>query len=87
LRIAALESFQSKILNLIWPALGWPLLAGGYFSEVAVYTGLTGLTGLTVVPIIYSLLVTAKFLLLTICFVGFLNRWKLDWNDGNASEK
>jgi hypothetical protein len=78
----SLEGFQSKLLlNFIWPALGWPLLAGGYCSEVAVYTGLT------VVPIIYSLLVTAKFLVLTICFVGFLNRWKLDWNDGNASEK
>jgi len=38
----SLEGFQSTLLlNLIWPALGWPLLAGGHCSEVAVYTGLT----------------------------------------------
>jgi hypothetical protein len=34
--------FQSKLLlNLIWPGLGWPLLAGSRCSEVAVSTGLT----------------------------------------------
>jgi hypothetical protein len=26
---------------LIWPGLGWPLLAGGHCSLVAVNTGLT----------------------------------------------
>ncbi len=38
----SLKGFQSKLLlNLIWPALGWPLLAGGHCSEVAINTGLT----------------------------------------------
>jgi hypothetical protein len=37
-----LEGFQSKLLlNLILQALGWPLLAGGRCSEVAVNTVLT----------------------------------------------
>jgi hypothetical protein len=32
-----LEVFQSKVLlNLIWPGLGWPLLAGGRCLEVAI---------------------------------------------------
>ncbi len=34
-----------------------------------------------------NLLTSSHNKVLTICFVGFLNRWKLDWNDGNASEK
>jgi hypothetical protein len=39
------RGFQSKLLlNLIWPGLGWPLLAGGRSSEVAVNTGLTVLS-------------------------------------------
>jgi hypothetical protein len=38
----SLEGFKSKlILNLIWPGLDWPLLAGGRCSEVAVNTALT----------------------------------------------
>ena len=33
-----LEVFQSKVLlNLIWPGLGWPLLAGGRCLQVAIH--------------------------------------------------
>jgi hypothetical protein len=34
--------FQLKlVLKVAWPDLGWPLLTGGRYSEVAVNTGLT----------------------------------------------
>jgi hypothetical protein len=40
--LTVVEAFQSKLLlYLIWPGLGWPLLACGRCSEVAVNTGLT----------------------------------------------
>jgi hypothetical protein len=29
------------VLKVAWPDLGWPLLTGGRYSEVAVNTGLT----------------------------------------------
>jgi hypothetical protein len=29
------------VLKVAWPGLGWPLLTGGRYSEVAVNTGLT----------------------------------------------
>ncbi len=38
----SLQVFQSKlVLKVAWPGLGWPLLTGGRYSEVAVNTGLT----------------------------------------------
>jgi hypothetical protein len=38
----SLQVFQSKLLlKVAWPDLGWPLLTGGRYSEVAVNTGLT----------------------------------------------
>jgi hypothetical protein len=38
----SLQVFQSKlVLKVAWPDLGWPLLTGGRYSEVAVNTGLT----------------------------------------------
>ena len=38
----SLQVFQSKlVLKVAWPDLGWPLLTGGRYSEVAVSSGLT----------------------------------------------
>ena len=38
----SLEVFQSKlVIKIVWPELGWSLLTGGSYSEVAVNTGLT----------------------------------------------
>jgi hypothetical protein len=38
----SLEVFQSKMfLKLIWPDIVRPLLTGGHYLEVTVYTGLT----------------------------------------------
>jgi hypothetical protein len=48
------EIFQSK-LNLIWPGLGWPLLAGGRWSEVAGNTGLTVLMKLSICLIVITI--------------------------------
>jgi hypothetical protein len=48
------------VLKVAWPDLGWPLLTGGRYSEVAVNTGLTVYTNIyfffltSILPLVHS---------------------------------
>jgi hypothetical protein len=54
--------FQLKlVLKVAWPDLGWPLLTGGRYSEVAVITGLTVFIIYTVLKLIENVILLVLF--------------------------